>query len=89
MKGGLHIIIIPTKIKKIMVGVVVNSENRYLPANTKTKFNRSTLNIGSLMNSRAKKTVNIGEVAEIMVASAIGKCLKQYLKFFNCTSMVF
>ena len=80
---------IPTKIKKIIVGVAVKYRNTDLPANTKTKFNRSTLNIGSLMNNRAKKTVNIGEVAEIMVASAIGKCLKQYLKFFNCISMVF
>ena len=48
-----------------------------LPMKTNPKLTRSTLKMGSLMNHRAKNTVHMGEVAEIMVASAMGKCQKQ------------
>ena len=47
---------------------------RTIPKNMKITLSRSTGKIDSLMNMRAKKTVNIGEVAVIKVVSVKGRC---------------
>lgn len=47
---------------------------KMMPINTRTTLMISTAMIGSLMNSLAKNTVNMGDVEDIIIQSANGKC---------------
>ena len=47
---------------------------KMMPPNTSPMLIKSVFKMGSFKNHLAKNTVNIGDVAEIIITSAIGKC---------------